>query len=65
MFQIFLKKRKAKMSSPNYICPNCQFTGVACGAVIFEHQRRIEIQCANCHKKIQYRLYAEVVKEKE
>ena len=60
MFQIFLKKRKAKN-----ICPNCQFTGLACGAVIFEHQRRIEIQCANCHKKIQYRLYAEVVKEKE
>lgn len=39
------------MSNLNYICPNCQFTGLACGAVIFDHQCRIEIQCANCHKK--------------
>lgn len=53
------------MSSPNYICPNCQFTGVACGAVIFEHQRRIEIQCLNCEKKIHYTIKAEVINEKE
>ena len=53
------------MSSPNYICPNCQFTGVACGAVIFEHQRRIEIQCSNCEKKIHYTIKAEVINEKE